>query len=333
MRKLLLTNVAYWSQKFQFTYPDILLNCQLNSLLDDTNIPEMLRSGYEIKYHLFCDPQTEIHTKSHKNWIRLLQTIGANNVSVEVFDFRGGIDRFDYRYNVLCKTLVPSIKLALEQNSLVAPWVADLCVAKHFLPRVLRQIERGHDSVFVLPARSAAEGSMIPTSTAEGALSDLDLWRVCYDNLHPLWLTCHYGNKPFTDKPFALLWNSGRGLLAHSYSVTPIVFKPKPEMLKTERVIDIEIPGMCERPYWAHDWTDAPVIGVEPLASHWPVFDNSDRSSDWIRDFAEHLDPFQHKALREELYFPSKEYSQFDEEVVHGAKMVSMLLTRTPGDH
>jgi hypothetical protein len=106
--------------------------------------------------------------------------------------------------------------------------------------------------------------------------------------------------------PFTLLWNNGFGLLARSFSITPIMFKPNKNM-KNCRMIDVDVPKHCENPFWANDWLDCPVVGSEPLFCYYPMFSNFRSNPKWIgREFVKCLDKTQLEFLNYKLYFPSK---------------------------
>lgn len=95
--------------------------------------------------------------------------------------------------------------------------------------------------------------------------------------------------------------------MVRSYSITPIAFTPSDGMLSASQVIDVEIPSMCKNPYWAHDWIEAPVIGVEPLVAYFPPYLNRPATTEWVKQWAlKTLHRSQHSFLKERLYYPSR---------------------------
>ncbi len=298
MNKLLLTNVVYGP-----IYADLFLNQHLKSFLDESNIP---RYKDRIQYVLFTDAATRPTIEAHPNFIKLKLYV---QVGVHEFVWPAGeFNRFNARYSILVQTFKESVQLALGMNCLLSALVADLVIAKDFFTKIFARLDAGHDSVFVLPLRSAAE-SIIPHLNKEpAAQTPMELFRLGYNNLHPLWVSCHWRSPQFTKLPFTLMWNSGTGLLARSYSITPIAFMPTVEMLEAKAVIDIEVPSMCKNPYWAHDWIDCPIIGVEPLFCYYPTFRNFPSDIGWVKEWAKCLHPAQKTYLAHKLYYPSKDF-------------------------
>ena len=313
--RTIITNVVYGE-----TYADIFLNQHLKSLLDESNIPQM---NGEITYVIFTDDETKPLLEKHVNMKRLLSLC---EVEIRDFTWRPDVNRFGLRYNVLINTFIQSVKLALERDSLLCAWVADLVFAQNFLPKVMDRMSDGHDAVFVLPARSAAEAIKPYLDKMQGAIPADELWNLCYKNLHPLWVACHWDTPQFTSRPFTLLWNSTRGLLARSYSITPIIFKPTQEMLDVKAVIDVDVPGLCKNPYWCEDWDEAPVIGVEPICCYYPPFDNKP-AGEWIRDWSMRLNKTQLPFLKKHLYYPNKRYANIPQEMAMASDTIVNILS------
>ncbi len=274
--KLLMTNVVYGT-----TYADIFLNHHLKSLLDESNIPAFAK---QITYIIYTDSETEGSLRKHPNMLKLLSLC---EVEIRDFTWRTDVNRFQLRYSLLVRSFQESVKIACERGMLLSAMVADLVFAKEYLPRVMSKIDDGFDSVFVLPARASAETIIPELNKHPSALDAHELWKLCHTNQHPfLFLAAHYDSPTFTKIPFYLLWNTGTGVMARSYSMTPIIFWPKIEMADTNHVIDIEIPGMLKRPYFATDWDDAPVIGVEPITCYSGVVSNFPASMQSLRSFS-----------------------------------------------
>jgi hypothetical protein len=292
--KLLLTNVCYGE-----TYAHIFLNHHLGSLLDETNIPSMHK---DVTYIIFTDNETMPILKKHPNMIKLLSLC---EVEFRDFSWRPDANRFSLRYSLLVNTFRQSVEEALRRECALSAWCADLVFAKNFLPGVMTAMAKGHDAVFVLPARSTAE-AMEALLPQEGALDADQLWKHCHENMHPLFLAAHYSSPTFTKYPYYLLWNTGVGLMARSFSLTPIVFKPNQDMVHTKHVIDIEVPGQFKNPYWCTDWDDAPVIGVEPVTCYLTCSTNFPANIERLGKFASQRHPSQLPFLKQRLYYPNR---------------------------
>ncbi len=299
--KYLITNVVYGP-----VYSQLFLEQHLKSILDETNLPD-LAEKYDIEYLILTDLETTPLLQQHPNMQRLTNTVKL----VNIFNFEWGNvqDKFARRYDALLDLFKISVRKGLNENfQYVTCWVADLVVAKDFFSKLTERMDSGHDAVFVLPMRSAADSMVEKLDEWEGALPALKLCKFAYENLHPLWWACHWDNPMFTKYPFTLLWNNGRGLKAHSYLNTPIIFKPREGMLAPGRrgMIDVDVPELCENPYLATDWIDAPVIAVEPLFCYYPPFSNRPSSVSYMREWQHVVHPSHIKNLGTPLYYPSK---------------------------
>ena len=324
--EILLTNVAYGP-----TYAHLFLDNHLNSMLDESNIPAY---ATDVSYIIWTDDKTEPVIKKHPNFMRLVSTLGPDKVECRTFSWKPNANTFGMRYNVIWRCMIESIGIALEKgNCLVGPWVADLVMGQYFLPKVMERINEGHDAVFMLPARGTAEGIDPHLAKIEGALPAPELFKLVFQNMHGLWQHCLWNNPLFTQLPYTLLWNSSHGLLARTYSITPILFKPKPEMMKTSKVLDIEIPTMFDNPYWASDWTEAPVVGVEPVTCYLNKYDAAKPAGNWIREWAGgHTESGVRQFLRRPLYYPNKELAKIPRDIEMAAETITKLLLVGEGE-
>lgn len=314
-RKLLCTNVVYGQD-----YSNIFLNQHLQSLLDKTNIPAYTD---RLEYLIFTDEQTVPILKAHPNFQWLTQIIP---VQLGVFDFPPGADKFGNRYAALIHTFHSSVEKALELNYYCSAMVADLVFAKDYFRKVFSRLDAGYDSCFVLPLRSALE-AIANRLPCQGALEAEALFNLGYECLHPLWSACHWESPQFSKMPFSLIWNTGSGLLVKSFSITPIAFTPYPEMLGSKQVIDVEIPSMCKNPFWATDWVDCPVIGVEPLQCYYPPFANKTSSITEVSSWAKGcLHPSQLGFLTTSLYYPSKQVANVSQVLLTAASMIAEVI-------
>ena len=319
MKKYYITNVVYGD-----LYLKIFQEQHLKSVLDETNLPS-LKEKYETHYMIFTDADTlikimdiedgeNIDSFSGEEMIKRLKHPNFKRLAYEtklkfiILDWaREDHSRFDMRYSVLMQVFKESVRLAHEADALLTAWVADLVVAKDFFPRILMRIEDGHDATFVLPLRGAFEAAAKYLNQINSALPAQRLFEIAYTNLHPLWVACEWVNKRFTRLPFAILWSTPTGTMARSFSVTPIVFKPQIEMLNTRGMIDGDIPSFFKNPYWCENWTDAPVVGIEPLFCYYPTFRNFPSSAKWVRLWSKQsLHPTQIKYAKKRLYYPDK---------------------------
>lgn len=294
MKKILLTNLAYGDR-----YTNTFLNYHIRSLLDETNIPAFKD---RIRYAFFTDPETLPIIQRHP-LVKML----ADQIDVEwnILEFPKDCNRHEMRYAALIQMFKLSVQKALDIGYMVSPMVCDLFVAKDYLKKVFQRIDEGHESIFVLPMRTAFES--IEPHIRNGTLHAEELCYLGYNNLHPLWVACHWYSPQFSKIPFTLLWNSGTGLLARSFSITPIVFDPTKEMLDTNHVIDVEIPSMCKNPYWATDWVECPIMGIEFLSCYYPPFSNESSKIANVGNWAKCLHRSQYEFLSKPLYYPSRE--------------------------
>lgn len=285
---------------FGDVYSDIFLNYQLKAFLDPSNIP---LNKDRVDFAIYTDGDTIQKIQDHDNFKELRDWVPSTRFFQ--FTWPDNADRFASRYQVLISTFRMSVVEAMKHDVWLSAIVADLVPAKEYVSRLLRIMDAGHDSIFMLPLRSAMETVGPELANAKGALTAFELCDLGYKNLHPLWVACHWENYQFTKLPFSLLWNSGSGLLARSFSITPIVFTPRHEMISCASVIDVEIPGMCKNPYWCTNWIDAPIIGVEPLKCYYPPFANRPAASQWIREWAlSTMHSTQMPFIEKKLYYP-----------------------------
>lgn len=291
-------------------YPDLWVTNQLKSLCDPTNLPA-LQEKYDVEYVLFTDDPTLQAVTKHPNFTQLTRWCPVQTV---LLHWPADADQFASRYNLLAQMLQNVIPEAIEKNAILSAWVADLVVAKGALPKILSHFDRGHDAVFMVPIRCAADAANVPLAQLPGAPTDLELFEIAYRNLHHLWIASQWNAPQFTRMPYSILWNSYSGLLAHNLGVTPIAFRPNESMRAVRGGIDSDLPGMCKNPYWCTDWTDAPVAGVEPLSNgHYPPFTQDTASIEKVTHWALRgnggkpcIYENQIDLLSHPLYYPSK---------------------------
>lgn len=315
-RTYVMANLVYG----QF-YPELWLENQLKSLLDPTNLPAV-KEKYNTEYVLITDDETLLRISRHQNFIKLGQLCELHIMKMQ---WPPDADRFASRYNLLVDLLKHTMPVALEKNAIYSAWVADLVFAKHALPRILKPFESGHDAVFMVPIRGAADSANPLLAQLSGAPTDLELFEIAYRNLHHLWVASHWESPLFTKMPYSMLWNSGTGLLAHNFGVTPIAFKPNAEMLTVQGGIDSDLPKFCKHPYWATDWTETPVAGIELLSNgHYPPFAHGKPDPERITDWAVRGTlPNQTDHLEKPLYYPSKKV--FNSQIIANDARVQMI--------
>lgn len=297
-----ITNVVYGD-----LYQAIFCGLHLKSLLDPTNLPAV---ADRVHYQIFTDAETAPKIANHTNYQLLEKTC---SVEMMVFDWPPdkANRKFQERYNMLVQMLQVGVEIAQKRNAYLSPIVADLVFAKGALPKIQGYMDdetKKHDAVFMLPLRSTFETAAPHMMRIEGAPTPEELFAIGYRNLHPLWLHCVWDNPFFTSIPFSMLWNSpAKGLMARSFSVTPIIFKPTIHMMHEKRVLDVALPGMFENPRWCEDWTDAPIIGCEPLPCYWPMWLPVPANPKAIGEWAQkRLDPTQFNWIKKKLYYPSR---------------------------
>jgi len=320
VQNYLITNVVYGP-----IYLKIFLDHHLRSILDETNIPAIV-SRYAVTYGIFTDAETlplimdikdgedinkftkdELVARLKNPNMKRLSTLV--NLRIFILDFeRDDTPKFDLRYSVLMHVFRFSLEMALKENAYLTAWVADLVVAQDFFPKILLKMENDFEAVFVLPPRGAYEPMAKILNQFNRALDAKHLFQAVFSNLHPLWVACEVLNKRFTKLPFTFLWSTPTGCMARSFSITPIVFKPNAGMLKGRGMIDGDIPAQCTKPFWATDWTDAPVVGIEPLFCYYPPFTNTPPAIGLLRQWAKQsVHQSQVGFLTKRLYYPDKE--------------------------
>lgn len=287
-------------------YPSLWLENHVKSLCDPSNLPRLKEEGYDIEYALFTDEETLNQVSRHPNFMALSQLC---TIHVVKMTWPADADRFASRYSILVDMFHKILQVALEKDAYLSVLVADLVFAKFALPRMLKRLEDGHDAVLMVPIRSAADSVNPLLQRLPGAPTDLELFEMAYNNLHHLWVASHWDAPMFSKFPYSMVWNSGTGLCTHHFGITPIAFKPTQEMNDVKGVIDADVPSFFKNPFWATDWLDAPVAGVEPLSNgHYPPFMQHKASIDFVEKWAKiGTMPVQVKNLPHALYYPSKQ--------------------------
>lgn len=299
-QKLIISNLCY---NLASPYPSLWLENQLKSLCDQTNLPA-LRARYDLEYVVFTDEPTLQAISRHPNFMALGQQC---EIQIVKMNWPADSDQFASRYQLLVQMFHQVLPVALEKGAWLGCWVADLVFAKHSLPKMLMRLEQGHDAVFNVPIRGAADSTQHILSKMAGAPTDLELFEIAYNNLHHLWVASDWDANLFSKFPYSMVWNSGTGLVAHNFGITPILFKPTEEMRSVQGVIDSDVPAFCKNPYWAHDWVDAAVAGIEPLSNgHYPPFLQHRASPEWVAKWAKQgTQAVQAKNLHQPLFYPS----------------------------
>jgi hypothetical protein len=309
-----ITNLVYGA-----TYSKLFCQNHVKSLLDPSNL-DAITDKYDVEYIIYTDNETLRDISAHPALEALSKKI---KVRAERFAWPAGTrNRFAHRYGLLLDIFKRSVEEALKRDALLTAWVADLVVAQDFFPRILKRIEEGHGAVFVLPLRAASEAASPVLNQFHGAMPGDKLCELGLETMHPLWVACHWNTPQFTKLPFTLLWQGQGGVLARTFSTTPIVFRPKPEMINTRGMIDGDIPALCDNPYWCTDWTDAPVIGVEPVIVYYPPFANRPASVQLVKDFTKAIDPTQIPYLERQCFYPSRAAVTMREDVIEESDRV-----------
>lgn len=309
-QRYIMANLVYNSQATGPLYTNLWLENHLKSLMDKTNLPA-LKDKYDLEYVIFTDDETLMQISRHPNFMALGSIC---EITVIKLSWPADTDRFGNRYGILAQVFNQLMQAIFDPNdkkrinAWCSVWVADLVFAKHSLIKILSRLEDGHDAVFMVPIRSAADAVNQLLTPLPGAPSDMELFELAYNNLHHLWTHATWDNPYFSRMPYSMLWDSGTGLVAHNFSITPIMFKPNEEMLKIQGGIDTDGPTFCKNPYWATDWLDAPVAGVEPLSNgHYPPFLHHKANIPWIVEWSSKAThPAQKGYLDKPLYYPSK---------------------------
>lgn len=309
-RRWIISNLVYGQN-----YPMFWLENQLKSLNDQTNLPA-LRKDWDLEYVVFTDDATLQQITRHPNFMQLGQNCEINVVKLQ---WPSDSDQFASRYQLLVQMFHETLKVAHQKGAYaMSAWVADLVFAKDSLPKMLGHLTRGHDAVFNVPIRSAADSVHPLLARLPGAPSELELFEMAYGNLHHLWTHSTWDNPYFSKMPYSMVWNSGTGLCTHQFGVTPIVFRPVEGLKGVTGVIDADVPSFFRNPHWCTDWTDAAVAGVEPLSNgHYPPFRQKQPRSHAVMDNHAQMEyvaqwslhgtqPVQAERLHMPLFYPSE---------------------------
>lgn len=297
MKNHLITNVVYGP-----VYLDIFCNIHLRSLLDETNLPAVKD---RMHYIVNVDQDTEKSLQANDNFKRLSDTCKTEVHIFEWHDKEG--NRFGARYSLLVEFFRQSIGQALSRDAYLSAIVADLYFAKGAIPKIHAKMDEGHDAVFMLPMRTSFDALRGPLTAKPGAMDAMEAFKFGFAALHPLWWACHWENPLFSKLPFSLLWSTKTGILARSFSITPLIFQPTVHMESAKQVIDVEIPSFFSNPFWSENWTDAPVMGVEPTVCYYPPFKNQSATTDEVGEWAQStLHPTQFPFIEKCLYYPDK---------------------------
>jgi len=318
--KILMTNLVYGKR-----YSEVFLEQNLKSLLDPKNLPA---HKDQIEYLIFTDEETLPILKSHVNYFKLQCAVPTH---VRVFHWpNSGIDRFEARYQLLIDTFKQSVSFGLSQNMYVSALVADLVFADNYVDKLFEKLNQGYESIFAIPVRSANEVLVKELNKYEGALAADNLYKVAFENMHPLWLACHWNTIHFSKIPFSLIWRSKLDLIVKSFAITPVVFKPTSEMLNAEGVIDAIIPEYCSKPYWATDWVECPLVGCEFIDCYYPPFKQESSSIEFVSKWAQQsLHPIQHKYLKNNFFYPRRgSGSDFENQMQESDKITTSILNQ-----
>ena len=299
-------NLAYGPR-----YTDVFLNQHLKACLDESNLPN-ITGTHEIHYEIFTDPETAPMIMEHKN-VKRLRELGE--VNLQMLSWPDPEVAYHFRYTAIITMFRHLCQKALNLNGVFTQFAADIIPAKYFFILITEKVRDGYDSVLGLPLRAAYEPMEDYLNSTTGALYAMDLARYAYSNLHPLWTHSHWHNPQFSKLPFCLVWNSGTGLLVRSFSISPFLMTPNEQMLKSQKVMDAEIPTLCKNPFWARDWTSCPVIEAGFLFSYYPPFEQKPASVPSMIEFGKKISREQHAFITERFYYPNQEMANIPPEM------------------
>lgn len=325
---LILANLIYGVG--QTPYVNLWLENQVKSLCDPTNLPA-IKEKYDAEIVLFTDEETLQAISRHPAFMQLSQIFPINVVKMQ---WPADADKFASRYGLLVQMFHQVLPVALEKGAWLNVGVADIVYAKHAWPRMLRRLEDGHDAVFMMPIRCAADSVSALLAKLPGAPTDLELFEMAYAHLHHLWVASHWDAPMFSKFPYSMVWNSGTGLLSHNFGITPILFKPVEEMKSVKGVIDADVPAFCKNPYWAKDWIDAPIASVEPLSNgHYPPFLQHKANIDWVVDWSKvGTMKGQQKDLDRAFYYPTEKTFNNPEIAAKAHQIVTEIKAKIEGE-
>lgn len=281
-------------------YTEMFLANFMKSLLDETNLPLLKREGHDVTVTIYTDLVTSKLLEKDERLKPLESLCKVDGVCL-VEKFSPGQE-----YSALQQMNRHAIIRAKQEGAALSVLASDMVFAKGFFSKIInRYIDGGHDAIFSIPIRASNVDLHQWFQGFPGAPDSIALFDASYARMHSLWKHAHWNSPQFSSIPYCIVWNTCKGLSVRAFSISPLLFHPHEELIQTG-TLDLDAPRLFKNPYWAEDWLEVPVAGIEP-----PKFDgaymNAPATTDFVgRVFTDKLHESQIPYLRHPFYYPSK---------------------------
>lgn len=308
MRNLCISNLVYGQP-----YTHIFLNYHLKSLFENTDGEDL----YNFHYLIFTD-QTHIPIiESHENFKKLKDKFIVRIIILEDTSYGA-------RYQIQGAQANWTAKFALENNLILHLTTADAYYGKGFIKSGLNFLSNGYDSVVNQPMRITYESAAQHLSNQ--VLSVDELFEVGFSNLHPVWTSSNWENPYFILYPYHLIWSDEKSICLRPFSLGPSFAIPQEWMLELYGCIDMTFISHCKNPYYSTDWSELPVVELQPLLSFYPPFGNKRSDIQAVTDWAfQNIHPDNFRNLSRYMIY-KKINDPINEELILKSKLISDIL-------
>jgi len=311
MYKVCISNLVYGQP-----YTDMFLNYHLKSVLENIDEDNFSNSYYLI----FTDESTIPIIEFHENIKQLKNRLIVRLIKIEA------IIGYDLRYKIQTLQVQWSARFALDHNLLFIISTADAYYGKGYLKNAINYISKGHDGIVHQPIRATYESAAKHLN--RHSLSVDELFEIGFSNLHPIWTSSNWDNPHFTLSPYHMIWSDERSICLRAFSLSTSVVVPKEWMLTSSGCTDISYVSQLKNPYYSSDWSELPMVELQPLLSFYPPFGNKKSDIQSVIDWAiQHL-PLENFENLSKYIIYKKINDPVNEELILKSKLIlSMLVT------
>lgn len=310
-----MTNVCIGNLVYGQPYTDIFLNYHLKSLFENIDGDSFSNSYYLI----FTDEINTPIIESHENFKQLKDKLIIKIIKIEE------ILKYDARYQIQGLQAYWTTKFALENNLTLHLTSADTYYGKDSIKSALNYLDNGYDAVINQPMRITYESAAKHLSNH--ALSVDELFEVGFSNLHPIWTSSNWENPYFTLSPYHMIWSDERSICLRGFSLSPSFVIPQEWMLALKGCIDMTIIQNLKNPYYSTDWSEMPMVELQPLLANYPPFGNKRSEIQSVVDWAiQTIPPDNYRNLSRYTIF-KKTNDPINEELILKSKLISGMLS------
>ncbi|MCF8196269.1 MAG: hypothetical protein K9J38_09760 [Polynucleobacter sp.] len=311
MYKICISNLVYGQP-----YIDIFLNYHLKSIFENIDGHDFSSSHYLI----FTDKDNMPLIESHENIKQLKDKLNVKLIKIEE------VLEYDSRYKIQTLQVQWSARFALEHNFLFVIATADAYYGKDFLKNAIKHINNGHDGIVHQPIRTTYESSA--KYLTSNSLSVDELFEVGFSNLHPIWTSSNWDNPYFSTSPYHMIWSDERSICLRGFSLSTSVVVPKEWMLLSSGCTDISYVSQLQNPYYSSDWSELPMLELQPLLCFYPPFGNKRSDIQSVVDWAIKSIPLENFENLSKYTIFKKINEPINEELILKSKLISgMLIT------